>query len=294
MVSRNNTPNQPCGGTKEAYIDKGKDAVDLVDELQHLMGGTTDESYDPDLLDAYLDALDEKAPRPEPPSPQEAKERLRQRLRDLAAQLEPTPGETKPTAVTAERKRLHGRPFRSLITAAAMVALLIVGMMGAQASGVDVFGALAQWASQVFHLGTIVEINENVNTYNEIKRILNEYDYSKGIVPRWFPEDFVASEPEVFETNRLLSIQVNFSHSDGRSFFISFDRYMSAESIPKKTFEKDDTTIEQYVRNGKTFHISSNMEYVTAVWSEDLLVEMIQGDLSVQETKNMIDSIGVD
>lgn len=51
--------------------------------------------------------------------------------------------------------------------------------------------------------------------------------------------------------------------------------------------------MEQYLSNQKTFYIFSNIDTITATWSDGLLVEQITGNVSIEEIKAIIDSIGV-
>lgn len=286
MAVQNGSSERPLDEMKEAYIYKEKDAVDLANELKQLIDATTEENYDPALIDAYLDALDEKAPMPPPPSNEEAKERFRQRLQALSTEIAPeSPSEAKKSV----RKHRFGR---TVLTVAATLVILSALLIGAQASGVNVFGALARWTNDVFHLGTTSKANSD--TYNNIIRVLEEHDFPKGLVPIWYPEGFEASEPNVYEDNFGVSVQVDFVHPDGRYYYISFDHYSSSDQMLQMVFEKNDTTVEQYAVNGKVFNIVSNIDRISAVWSDELTVEMIQGNLSLEDIKSIIDSIGVD
>ena len=57
-------------------------------------------------------------------------------------------------------------------------------------------------------------------------------------------------------------------------------------------FEKDKSPVEQYTSGAKTVYILSNNKTITAAWSDGLIVEMITGNLTVEEVKAIIDSIG--
>ena len=58
-------------------------------------------------------------------------------------------------SVSASRHYRLRRVFRACITVAATVALLFTILVGAQASGIDVFGALARWTESTFSFGPI-------------------------------------------------------------------------------------------------------------------------------------------
>ena len=88
------------------------------------------------------------------------------------------------------------------------------------------------------------------------------------------------------------AVWVTFLHEDGRSFMVSVDYYNAPEEIENRIFEKDDTPVEEYLSNGKNFYLLSNLQTDTATWSQGNLVWSIQGKLSQDEIKNIIDSIG--
>ena len=180
-------------------------------------------------------------------------------------------------------------PRRGLTTAAAVVALLFALMLGVQASGHDIFGALAQWSDEIFHFGDEKEQSEYVEMFLDA---LNENKIPKSIVPTQFPESFQAEEPEIWSDNKGVFLNLPFSDSTGRSFSITIDRYTSQEYVETWTFEKDSASVESYISGSKTFYIFSNLDVVIAVWTEGTLSESIWGNLSIDEVKLIIDSIG--
>ena len=73
---------------------------------------------------------------------------------------------------------------------------------------------------------------------------------------------------------------------------MAITRYQIPEDLDYLTFEKDDSSIEQYMVGSQSFYILSNNNNITATWSNGLLVEQISGNLTVDEMKKIIDSIG--
>ena len=105
----------------------------------------TEETYDPALIDAYLAALDRKAPMPEVPDSEAAFANFKSRLRHTF------PAED--SAASPSRK-VHS-VWRIGLIAVLTAICLMGGMVAAQASGVDVFGAIARWTDEVFSFGII-------------------------------------------------------------------------------------------------------------------------------------------
>ena len=106
------------------------------------------------------------------------------------------------------------------------------------------------------------------------------------------PECFEAGNLEVVSSS--VSDIVNFvaSSENGTTFSLDIIRYTSADYLSGTQFEKDTENIEQYSNDQQTFYILSNVDTITATWSDGLIVEQITGNISDEYMKKIIDSIG--
>lgn len=199
------------------------------------------------------------------------------------------------SAVT-HQPRLHRRVKQSLAALTAVVAL-VCGMAAAQAAGFDVLGMLGQWTDEIFHFTSGAESGESAAPMNENTRLLREALASVGIdedlAPTWFPEGFVESDTKI--SNGDLDDIVHFSLEDGNQHFINVTirQFVTAQHAEIINFEKD-TDLKQYSNANQTFYLFSNIDTVTATWANGLLMEQISGDISTEEIKLIIDSIGGD
>lgn len=178
--------------------------------------------------------------------------------------------------------------WRTVRIAAAAVALTLALMVGAQASGLNVFGALAQWTSETFHFGT----GEPSDNYDLFLEELGKNGIPKELAPSWFPSGYTASNPTVKNSDSVISVKISFFDSNKNSFHIRISRYMSQPNLESSLFEKDNILVESYLSHEKTFFIFPNLDSVTATWTDNALLETIWGDLSVDDVKAVIDSIG--
>lgn len=90
-----------------------------------------------------------------------------------------------------------------------------------------------------------------------------------------------------------VSVQISFKREkDGRYCYVSIDRYHDPSTIAYNIYEKDDKPIERYTSSDRTFYLMSNINTVTGTWAENDIVMTIGGQLSMEELKSMIDSIG--
>lgn len=259
--------------------------IELANGLERMLDSMTEESYDPSLIDAYLDILDRKAPMPEEPNAEKA-------FKEFKEKLTPASPVAKAGAVSVNAARRH--PYkRAIITVAATIALIFAGMIGAQAAGLDVFGNLARWTDEVFHF--VPSSNRDVQNseyQTAFQQALEDHGLPKELVPSWFPEGFHAGEPEIWSDDASQVVQLTFTHEDGRSFFVSVEHYVDEQDIIAATYQKDMTPVEEYIQNGRRFYILSNINAASAVWTDGSMVETIMGRLSVEEIKTIIDSIG--
>lgn len=207
------------------------------------------------------------------------------------------PEETENTA--SERNRhftaslsLH-RLWRSAMAVASAAILLFALMIGAQAVGLDVFGTLARWTDSTFHhVTTPRDRDETIGLENtaygtiDVQRILGEY------TPTWFPEGAIATASSIREDEFGIASQVSFSVPENRKFSIQLDQYRESSYIDMKTFERDTDFREEYLSHSRLYYIFSNEDYFMATWSDGTTMQTILGDLTVEELKSIIDSIG--
>lgn len=56
-------------------------------------------------------------------------------------------------------------------------------------------------------------------------------------------------------------------------------------------YEKDNTKVTIYQKNGIDYYLLSNLNTNTAIWKNDSFECQIDGDISIDELKQIIDSI---
>lgn len=198
------------------------------------------------------------------------------------------------SAVT-HQPRLHRRVKQSLAALTAVVAL-VCGMAAAQAAGFDVLGMLGQWTDEIFHFTSGAESGESAAPMNENTRLLREALASVGIdedlAPTWFPEGFEAEEPRI--TDSILNERVYFALNNGKGDLVSITirQFHSIEDLKMASFEKNVGEAEKYLKNDQIFYLFFNDNTITATWANDLLMGQISGDISEEDVKHIIDSIG--
>lgn len=229
--------NRPDGGEISTESFASLSPEELASAMERMLDNMTEEDYDPELLSAYLDALDEKAPMPEVPDAEASFARFRKKLLSIVPEQQNT----------APGHRVRGRSLRRVvITVAATVALLFALMVGAQAAGLDVFGNLAKWTDDLFWFLPSPRQGETSEYYPLFQEALENQSLPKELAPTWYPEGFTAGEPEVWDDETGLAVQLAFNNAeDGRFFAISVDQYRNL-TFATWPFEKDDNPVEAY------------------------------------------------
>lgn len=200
---------------------------------------------------------------------------------------EPRPEKVAPAAHSKSRFPVR---WKTIGVVAATIALSFALMVGAQASGLDIFGALARWSDEIFHWGPATSTIQS-EYYDEFLAALEEYDIQPGIAPTRVPDGFEASKPTIWSDELGTCIQLPFYNSDGKDFIFSVEHYVVPQDVEQRDFEKDITSVESYIQGNKTFYILSNLDFVMATWTDGTLSESIWGTLSLDEVKMIIDSI---
>ena len=199
--------------------------------------------------------------------------------------------ETQP-APTPTKKSRRFRPRKVLVVAAVLV-LMFGSMLTAQAAGVDVFGAIGRWTEEKFHF-EITPASEDGTTDYTFREASRKRGLPQNLIPTWYPKGFESSEPiDDSVEDYVDSVYCEYiNKEENRSYLAMVSRYFDSEAIAAAVYEKDDTEVELYESKGRTFYIMSNLDSMTATWSDGILSIDIIGQLEVNQIKRIIDSIG--
>lgn len=199
------------------------------------------------------------------------------------------------------------RVFRACITVAAVVSLLFTILVGAQASGLDVFGALAHWTESAFSFGPIqsghgVEAQstagQEMNIPSDPSELPSEYQdlwpelKEKGVdslmFPTYIPDGFQTEESYLYHPDELDVIDFTVWYVNG-DHDISFNILYGEE--PSKIYEKDVQSVEIYTSAGIEYYIFSNNGRTSAAWHTESLEYSLNTNCALSELKTIIDSM---
>lgn len=196
------------------------------------------------------------------------------------------------------------RCLKQALVAVIAVAAVLGGMVVAQATGIDVFGMIGRWTDDIFHFmpatderseSTGVYVGENAPEYDALLEALSSLGIDENLAPMWYPAGFDASEPEILASSISDTICLELiNEKNGHYISVEIIQYHAEQYLQMTRFEKDANDVEQYSNGHQIFYILSNMDTVTATWSNGLTVIQISGNTTKDDLKKMIDSIGGD
>lgn len=180
--------------------------------------------------------------------------------------------------------------IRFTAIAAIIVALLLGGIITASAMGVDLWGAVAVWTSDVF--GFTVQADGNKQLKGEldgVRAALQEYGVNGDIVPTYIPDGYYQNDLIITDTPTGGIVCCSFANGDSELIL----QYILSNSPPLCEFTKDDVSPELYHSGGIEYHIMTNEDIYVAIWAYENALCSITGVEDKTELLKIVDSIDV-
>lgn len=286
--------NRPAGGDVFTKMLEAMTEEELTDGLNEALESMTEENYDPALIDAYLAALDRKAPMPEVPDSEAAFANFKTKL------LQTFPAEDKADSPSRKANSV----WRIGLIAVLTVICLMGSMVAAQASGVDIFGAIARWTDEVFSLGFInsesaddgdddSNLKNRANAVNDVEHYetlqdaLDAYGITEFREPTWIPDGYKFDNVEVDswpDNSSLIGLSAHYY--SGTDFLqIQLEYYEGSANVQT---EKTDVAVETFVVDGLTIYLFENINNNCAAWITEHYECYVNGPVEKQVLKQMV------
>lgn len=301
-TSNDPQPNQPACMNVSPERLNAMSPSELEQSMEQALLFMTDGVYDPAVLDAYLNALDQKAPMPAGPDAKTSYDTFSRRVRALPNEI------SADSALKRRRVRLRSA-MRVAVAAALLVGCLFGSAVVAQAAGVDVFGAVARWTEDVFSFGAFPDEapittkssdaaeQENHNAPQSYAEIPAEYQEAQAAfaergLPFYYPKapngfELTEVQLHVFPSTNYVIFSIGFKNGDDT---IGFDATQT-NGFPSSVYEKNDDAVEQYLYNGITHYIFTNAQNCTAAWMIDNVEYTITSNSNTIDIRELIQSI---
>ena len=194
------------------------------------------------------------------------------------------------------------RCLRTVQLAALLAALLMLVTVATAAAGYDIWGMLAEWTEETLTLapGQIeyanpddLHIPEGPREYAGLQEALTDYGLNRSVVPKWMPDGFALYE--LIVDNSYGEIVFHAAYCRERKFLIvQVNVYLEDQDRQSDHFwnwQKDEGDPIPYEAGGITHLLATNMGRPVALWANGPVECAISGDITMDELKQMIDSI---
>lgn len=254
---------------------------ELADALEQALDSMTEETYEAELINAYLEALDRKVPAPKTPSTDEAYACLQKQLRSLSEKDSANLFDDVVPYKIKHYKTKHVLRF-GLVAIVSLICMLGF-MVVAQASGMDVFGAMARWTDEIFSLGSIQATGTKDDTdmpqsqsketyrsnseYNSLQDTLDAHGVTEVSAPTWIPEEYMLDKIDVTYLAEHDFLHITAAYTDETNpLYIEIQSYVNEPSIQ---IEKTDTNVQAFYSNGTEAYLIENINNITVAWATE-------------------------
>jgi len=196
--------------------------------------------------------------------------------------------ETDDTIIPIKTRRRAPRWVRSLTATAAVFAILVVGSVTAKAFGFNLWKTVIQWTQETFHFGTWGSSTPN-NTleFDSLQRALTEGNAPAWLVPTAIPDGFSLSNITLNQTPLRNTYTAIYTNGEKNLKITVRDHLKQGPSY----MEQSSGAAEEYQAQGITYYLFANLEGNRAAWLYESYECDISGDVTIEELKQMIDSI---
>ena len=187
--------------------------------------------------------------------------------------------------------------IKRLVAAAAIIILIFSGSITAKAFGFDLWEIIVKWTQETFHFGT--PYGETTNDAPEkdssevflgLQSALDDYDITAKLVPTWMPEGYTEMSVKVQDTPKQRQFAAMYQLEEN-TIMVRIADYLEGEPVQ---IEQSDSLLEVYTIGDVDYYIFDNLGQLRVAWVSGRFECCIMGSLSVEELKEMVESIGKD
>ncbi len=173
--------------------------------------------------------------------------------------------------------------------AAVLALVIVVSTVSASAWDFDLWDIISQWTKETFRFGTYGEAFEQnkENPCASLQSALDECMVTQKLVPTWLPEGYEETYVDMQESPKQRNFFATYQYGDKEISFRITD-YLGKDPYQS---EQSGTLIEVFESNGITYYILENYDVMQVAWVNESFECFMQGPLSLDEIKSVIDSI---
>ena len=266
-----------------------------TDELRHILRQDSMLSEEePSDLDAILyisKVLSEREQERNPRDVDTAWKLFQRDYRPYSSDPNPLFALDEDSLIQCPPKKKPSRFLIRLVSIAAAIALgLGVGTIMASTLKYDLWGAVAAWTQNIFHFTNIQKGEETV-PFPNLRAALSEYEITANVVPNWLPDDYDRGDTveDIIEAPDGIYF-VAYCSGEREHLLFQVTHY-TREPLGKRVYETDPGELIAYEAGGVEHYLMTNRAVRLAVWIIEDMECLIQGKMTEQELKQIIDSI---
>ena len=191
----------------------------------------------------------------------------------------------------ADSSRITHKKKAPRILRTALIAAVLIVALCTTAVGKNLFRTIADWTRETFSFRDAEGNEEAECVFSSLQDTVNKYS-ELVIVPKWSPDDTVEIDgTTITEQANKTRLIANYQTPNGE-FYICILLYDAKPEQYMFLYEKGDGSIvEEHIAGGIVHQIVRNNHTNSVVWAYDTAECLIQGDISVDELKQMVDSV---
>ena len=266
----------------------------LHDKLVDFLLDTTEENFDPDKFYAMLDALDEADPMPEIT---DTKECLAEFQQKYAAVFDAMDAASPAAMIPPSPPKKHSRrKLSKLLPLAAVLSILLASLTLQSIGFLDFWKAFTHWSNEFFSVSSTDVPNATITirpladgekaTYDTLQDALDAFGIDEQLNPHWFPLRFSLSNVQAINDRVGIIIIADYLSENG---FLSI-RYREIHTA-ERTYETDEPPITTWSHYGMKHQLVQDMDRYKVYWRNGMLDCFIEGTVSQEEMKMIVDSI---
>ena len=193
-----------------------------------------------------------------------------------------------PCEISSKPPKRFPRWARGLVATAAVLAILLIGSATAKAFGFDVWKVVIQWSQETFHFGNqgTADANNNLQ-FDRFQEALKEGNAPAWLVPTYIPEGFSLLEVNIEQTPLKKMYRAQYTYGEKVLVIVVRD-YLDKNPV---YMEQSEDLVEEFEVSGISYYLFSNYDNVKAIWIVDSYECYISGNVTIEELKQMINSI---
>lgn len=196
----------------------------------------------------------------------------------------------------APRRKTGWKRFstRGWIAAAAVVAVIVVGMVPSRATGTNLWTSVVQWVNDTFgleHEADYPDLFVEDDPCRSLRRLARARGITDDVVPTWLPGD--AQQQSIEEQEQYDCTIIEAIYKGNQSKVVIKIYQYSDDADRSHIYEKNFAAeCETYTSNGVVHYFSQNDEgRFFVLWELGDVECFIRGDFTREEAERLVDSI---